>query len=99
MHLYHSKQSTEKAFMKLFIDVYLLGQSAYVLNVIFQDSVDFVGKTLLMIFTLVLIGYRIRSMHLDNEKKEIDNRERKLEIKQKHLDLIEREGKIKETGS
>lgn len=85
--------------MKLFIDVYLIGQVAYTLNVTFQDNVDFAGKTLLTLATLILLAFRIRSMHLDNEKKEIDNRERKLEIKQKQIDLIEREEKMKGTGS
>ena len=57
----------------LLYDVNMLGVWAYALNITFQDHVAVIEKALLCIASLVFFAFRIRSLHLDNQKKEIDN--------------------------
>ena len=79
----------------LLYDVNMLGVWAYALNITFQDHVAVIEKALLCIASLVFFAFRIRSLHLDNQKKEIDNWERRNEVNQKRLELQEREHKLK----
>lgn len=102
MHGYHYDKADKMPAIKLIAwllyDVNMLGVWAYALNITFQENVATVEKALLCLASLVFFAFRIRSLHLDNKKKEIDNEERRAQIAEKKLELIEREKKLKKRG-
>ena len=80
----NSKVSEIKVIMWLFYDVTMLGVGGYTLVNTFADNVNMVEKIVLFLASMIFFAYRIYILHLDAEKKRMDNREQKREINSKN---------------
>ena len=85
----HKKQAKVIRFYSwLAYDVFLAGLISYnwvVLQVSFVTTLDAVEKFILFLCTIMFAGYRIYILHLDAEKKKLDNQQQKDEMKEKKL--------------
>lgn len=79
----------------LFYDITVIGTGAYALLNTFMEHVDALEKILIFCAFIIMAGYRIYILHLDAEKKKLNNDELKSEVKQKKIELQERENKLK----
>ncbi len=84
----NQKAKVIKLYSWLAYDVFLTGLLTYnwfVLQVSFLTILDGVEKFILFLCTIAFGGYRIYILHLDAEKKKLDNQQQKDEMKEKKL--------------
>ncbi len=71
-------------------DVFLTGLIVYTTMVLqihtFATTLDAVEKFILFLCTIAFAGYRIYILHLDAEKKKLDNQQQKDEMKEKEAE-------------
>lgn len=79
-----SKEMSEiKILGWLIYDITMLGMGGYAFANAFMTNVDAFEKILIFLASLTFFAYRIYILHLDAEKKRMDNNDRKEEIKNK----------------
>jgi hypothetical protein len=72
-----------KVIMWLFYDITMLGMGGYTFANFFIDNVNIIEKTILFMASMVFFGYRIYILHLDAEKKKMDNKSQRHDLANK----------------
>lgn len=64
----------------LLYDITMLGIGGYTFAASFDATVSSAEKLILLIASMIFFIFRIRSLHLDNKRKELMNEEKRLEL-------------------
>lgn len=71
----------------LVYDVTMFGVGGYSLSISFLESVSIVEKLLILICFLIFFIYRISILHLEREKKKMDNELQRVELEERKKKL------------